>query len=415
MLVREAILAMTVVWLCAGQVRAEAPEWFGVARTGYTDANSTRAWHQGGLGRYLADDDDAQIDLDAHIAMVWEPDTDWRFFVQALARGDAAGSGQHFGLVETYVDRNFFLGDDSRLRLRLGQFFLPTSREAIDPLWQSRYTITLSALNSWIAEEFRPIGLDASWRNAADSAHEWELAATAVTGNDSAGALLAWRGFAQHDRISVFGEVLQLPALPTLANGAAFGDQRDDGSKPFGRDLDGRVGYALRARVGAPDRFRLLATHVDTRGDRGLHRGEYAWRTKFTNLGGEFHVNARWSFVGEIISGATGMGLATGPRVDIDFDTAYVLASYTPDDSWRFTARAERFEIVDRDGGAENNDDDGDSYTLAAFRNFASHWRVGAEWTHSDTIHAAAALFANPDIPLETAGSQWRIELRRSF
>lgn len=415
MWVREVLLAVAIAGLWAGQVRADAPEWFGVARFGYTGADGTRAWHQGGLGRFLADDNDAQVDLDAQVAMVWEPNPDWRVFVQALARGDAAGSGQHLGLVESYVDRNFFLGDDSRLRLRIGQFFLPTSREAVDALWQSRYTMTLSSLNSWIAEEFRPIGLDASWRNQADAAHEWEVAVTAFTGNDSAGALLAWRGFAQHDRLSVLGEVLQLPALPTLANGAEFGGQRDDGSKPFGRDLDGRVGYALRARVGTPDRFRLLATFVDTRGDRDIYRGEYAWRTTFANLGGEFHVDSRWSFVGEVISGKTGMGVITGPRVDIDFETAYVLASYAPDEAWRFTARAERFEITDRDGVAENNDDHGDAYTIAAFRNFASHWRVGAEWTRSDTIHAAAALFANPDVPFETGGSQWRIELRRSF
>lgn len=107
------------------------------------------------------------------------------------------------------------------------------------------------------------------------------------------------------------------------------------------------------------------------------------------------------------------MGLAPGPRVDIDFDTAYVLASHTPDDSWRFTARADRFKIIDRDGVAENNDDD--AFTLATFWNFASQWRAGVEWTHSDTTHAAAQLFANPALPPETGGSQWRIELRRNF
>ena len=38
--------------------------------------------------------------------------------------------------------------------------FLPTSRENVDPLWQSPYTLTLSSLNTWIGEEVRLAGLD---------------------------------------------------------------------------------------------------------------------------------------------------------------------------------------------------------------------------------------------------------------
>ena len=405
-------LSLTILLLFAGNASADAPTWFGQARLGYAIADSPVAWHEGGLGRYLADDADAAIDVDAQLAMNWEPNPDWRVFVQALARADSAGTGQHIGLVEAYLDRNLFLSDDSRLRLRAGQFFLPTSREAVDPLWQSRYTLTLSALNSWMAEEFRPLGLDVSWRNKADATHEWELAATAVTGNDSSGALLAWRGFAQHDRISVLGEVLQLPALPTLAAGAEFGGQRDDGSRPFGPDLDGRIGYALRARLANPERVRVLATWVDTRGDRDLHRGEYAWRTRFGLIGVEYLVDPRWSFAAEWLRGTSGMGFAPGPRVDIDFETAYLLASFAPSEAWRFSARVEQFRIRDRDGVAEDNNDTGHALAVAAFRTFGASWRAGLEWTDSDTRHAASALV---DTAPETGGRQWRIELRRSF
>jgi hypothetical protein len=405
-------LSLTIFLLFAGAARADAPVWFGQARVGYAIADTPPAWHEGGLGRYLADDDDAAIDVDAQLAMNWEPNPDWRVFVQALARGDSAGTGQHIGLVEAYLDRNLFLADDSRLRLRAGQFFLPTSREAVDPLWQSRYTLTLSALNSWIAEEFRPLGLDLSWRNRADAAHEWELAATAIAGNDSSGALLAWRGFAQHDRLSTLGEVLPLPALPTLATGAEFGGQRDDGSRPFGRDLDGRIGYAVRARLADPERLRVLATWVDTRGDRDLHRGEYAWRTRFAIVGAEYLFDPRWTLAGEWLSGRSGMGFAPGPRVDLDFDTAYLLASFAPSETWRFSARVEQFRIRDRDGVAENNDDTGHALAFAAFRTLGASWRAGVEWTDSDTRHAASALVNTAP---ETGGRQWRIELRRSF
>ena len=56
----------------------------------------------------------------------------------------------------------------------------------------------------------------------------------AFVGNDSSGAELAWGGWRQSQRLTLLGEVLPLPDVLTLRDGNAFGDQRDDGSKPFG-------------------------------------------------------------------------------------------------------------------------------------------------------------------------------------
>ncbi|MBL0042344.1 MAG: hypothetical protein IPP28_15210 [Xanthomonadales bacterium] len=405
------VMALMVLMTSAA-VQAETPQVFGFARAGVSASDAPTSWHEGGWGRYLADEDDASIDIEAQFALLWEPSLEWRLFAQALVRGDAAGRGEHAGLVEAYAERTMFFGNDQRLRLRAGQFFLPTSREAVDPLWQSRYTLGLSALNSWIAEEARPIGLDLSWRSPAESAREWELAATGVIGNDSSGALLAWRGFAQHDRLSVLGEVLPLPALDSLSDDGAFGHQRDDGTKPFGPDLDGRTGYAWRARYGDPHRFRVLATVSDNRGDRGLHRGEYAWRTRYALLGGEWQPGEHWMLAGEWIDGDSGMGLRTGPHVDLDFSAAYLLASWAPDDDWRWSARIERYEIIDRDAVAEDNSDDGHTLTLSLLHGFAGNWRAGLEWLHGDSVHAASAMINQTD---DTGGDLWRIELRRSF
>lgn len=391
---------------------AEPPRLFGFARASVETADAPSSWHEGGLGRHRASDEDLSSDFSAQFALLWEPSLEWRMFAQALVRGDAAGRGDHVGLVEAYAERQLILADDARLRLRVGQFFLPTSREAVDPLWQSPYALGLSALNSWIAEEVRPIGIDASWRSSEDAESEWEWATTIFGGNDSSGALLAWRGFAQHERISVLGELLALPSLPSLSDGGPFTHQRDDGTRPFGPDLDGRPGYALRARYGEPNSFRVLATRFDNRGDRGLHRGEYAWRTRFALVGGEWAIDPRWTLAAEWMSGRSGMGFAPGPRVDIDFDAAYLLASFTPDERWRLTARVESFEIQDRDGGAEDNDDRGRAYGLSAMRNIGESWRLGLEWLHGDTRHAAAPVLG---VPLETGGQVWRAELRRTF
>ena len=67
-------------------------------------------------------------------------DDGWGSYLQVLGRaGDSVGSGQRLGLTEAYLLRQVFFGIN-RLRVRAGQFFLPVSLEAADPLWSSPYT-----------------------------------------------------------------------------------------------------------------------------------------------------------------------------------------------------------------------------------------------------------------------------------
>lgn len=404
---RPSLLSAALLALLSPLAHAEG-DWlvFGHVATGVSAGADTDSWSQGGAGRYL--DDGAR--LSAHLGLNWQPSLEWELMLHARADSDAERDAQALGLVEAYVARNVFLDNGSSLRFRAGQFFLPSSREAIDPLWQSRYQLSLSTLNSWIAEEYRPLGLDAAWRNHPESDLETELGLTAFGGNDSSGALLAWRGFASHDRLSVLGEVLPLPPLPTLDDG--FAGQRDDGSKPFGPDLDGRVGYAARARFGLRERFRVLASLNDNRGDRALHRGEYAWATRFWQFGAEWWLNESWTLAAEHLQGETGMGMTSGPRVDIDYRSTYVLAAWQFHPEWRASARWERFAIEDRDGVQEDNTDRGQGPTITLLYHPNEHWRFGLEWQHLNTRHAASPLLG---IDTETGGQVVRAEARFLF
>lgn len=392
---------------CSGMVYAEGDfDVFGHVALSAAMAPDVRSWRQDGAGRYL--DDDPR--LSAHLGWRWQPALEWDVLVHARADTDAARGASPIGLVEAFATRRFFHDSGAFVQVKAGQFFLPTSREAVDPLWQSPYTQSLSALNSWIAEEFRPIGVDVAWRTAPDSRIEGEAATTVFVGNDSAGALLAWRGFASHDRLSVLGEILALPALPTLASD--FSGQRDDGSKPFGPDLDGRVGYAVRARLGLRDHWRVLAALVDNRGDRALYRGEYAWATRFAQFGAEWWPAEGWTIAAEHLVGQTGMGLPSGPRVDADIEASYVLADWQWHAAWRSAVRVERFRIDDRDGVSENNGDRGDGITVSVFWQPHEDWRLGLEWQEIDSDHAASELLG---IDRDTAGRAVRAELRWYF
>src|SRR5918993_1018028 len=129
------------------------------------------------------------------------------------ARGVTREEGS--GLIEAYADGRLIFGLDE-VQLRAGQFFLPTSRENKDALWASPYAISFSALNTWVAQEVRPIGLDLEWRHTLERGHILTTALTAFRGNDSMGALLGWRGWTVGNRISSYDELLPLPQLSSL-------------------------------------------------------------------------------------------------------------------------------------------------------------------------------------------------------
>ncbi len=335
------------------------------------NATGPESWVDGGWGRLESGGDQDEFAGVAQAGIDWTPSRHFDLHVSGAARDDAAG------LVEAHANVRAIFGLDE-VRLRAGQFFLPTSRENKDPLWASPYTIHFSALNSWVGEEVRPIGLDLEWRHTTGRGHVLTTAATAFRGNDSMGALLAWRGWSVGSRLSAYDEVLPLPPLESLDR--FFAHQRDDGTKPFGADLDGKTGYAGRVRYSLPPRASVQYTYLDNRGDRLLYRGEYAWETSFHLIGAEFGDPDAFAVAAEYMKGKTGMG--TLPAfVQADFYAAYALISEKRGRN-RWTARYELFDTTEKDfSPAESNDENGRSWTLTWMFDVAANTRLAAEFT----------------------------------
>src|SRR5688572_28247184 len=125
--------------------------------------------------------DDDSFSAQLQVGVDWRPVPQFGAHMHLLARNESDHSIRgRVGVVQAYLDQNFARGEH-RLRLTEGAFFLPTSRENIDALWETPYTITSSALNSWIGEEFRPIGVDAAYTFR----RQWTGAITLFTGNDT--------------------------------------------------------------------------------------------------------------------------------------------------------------------------------------------------------------------------------------
>lgn len=415
--------ALFLAALAPAMATVEAPRVLGWARLSGGAIEGAPSFLAGGYGKLVDGDLPESPRADAllgelRLAIDWQPSPGWRLFVHGVARrasaADAAVSSAS-GLLEGFVERRFGFGAGHEIGLKLGQFFLPASRENVEELWTSPYTLTLSALNSWVAEEIRPIGLDLAWSRTDVRDQRWSLAASLFGGNDTAGTLLAWRGFALHDRPTPTAEFLPLPPLAALAT--EFPQQDSRGSRPFAGDLDRRLGYAGRARWDAPGRRAVVqATAFVNNGDRALHSGQYAWQTDFRWLSTEVELPAGLRFLGEWGTGTSEMGFAPpGQRsdaaVDIGFDVLYAMLSWQRG-ALRTSLRYDDFVVEDRDSTpGDDNREDGSAWTLAVLGTMGERWRIGLEMLYLEARRPQAQTSGTADL----GGHSFRAELRYSF
>lgn len=372
------------------------------------------SWLRGDFGRLSEGasspgDREATFRGSAQVGLGWKPGERFRVQVHGVAWAEpSSNGGARAGVTEAFAQFREEFSPGTSVRLRGGLLFPGTSRENVGPLWSSPYTLTLSALNTWTAEELRLTGLEAVLTTPLLGG-EMQLAGTGFGVNDTLGALVAWRGWTMSDRLTSLGEVLPLPPLTSLGTGGGFADQRDDGSRPF-EELDGRLGWQARGRWERPRRAVIVAAVLDNRGDRLLHRGQYSWRTRFWNVGGELHLGS-FTLAGEAAAGDTGMGRRDAIHVDVDFGAGYLLASWASDKA-RLTARYDRFDNVDRDGTAEPNDERGEAWTVAAFWSPRPHVRMGVEWLDLRADRPAAAASGSA---ANTSGRRLALETRLTF
>jgi hypothetical protein len=416
------MLILSAVLSAVPALGAETPRLIGFARLSGGSIDAAPTFLDGGFGK-LADggrpgDERAEAaTAEARLALDWDLGAGWGVFLHGVARRDAAArdSSAGSGLLEAFVERRFGDGDLHLWTLRAGQFFLPASRENTGPLWTSPYTLTLSAMNSWIAEEIRPVGIDLAWTRTFGNDHRLHLGGTVFAGNDTSGTLLAWRGFSFHDRPTPTNRFVPLPPFEGFER--QFPKQSQDGTRAFGSDLDGRPGYAGRARWSAPDsRAVVQVTAFLNRGDRALHGKEYAWETDFRWLSAETDLPAGLRLLGEWGTGTSRMGFAPpGQRsdavVDILFDTFYLMLTR----DWgilRTTVRYDGFKVRDRDSTVlDDNRENGRAWTLAVLVPLGESWRAGVEVLDLKADRPAAVQAGSP--PLD--GDSVRAELRFAF
>lgn len=310
-------------------------------------------------GPLETDEFGAQLQL----GLDWSASPSFLAHVHLLARTDDGEAKRgHAGTPEAYLEFNAPLGP-GRLRLRGGAFFLPTSRENVDALWENPYALSSSALNTWFGEELRPVGLDATWMQDGFLA-----GATLFRGNDTFGALPVDRGWALHDRWTLLGAKVQSGDYFTSVSA----------------ETDGRLGYSARAGYGKGS-FAALFTHVDNRSDGRLYGDLYNWTTRFELVGAEL-AHGDWTLAGEFGWGPTSLVFPGGSATD-ELRAGYLLLS-------RRLARARASLRVDAWRGSYRGTDEmrwDRAVTAAFFWTPLPRLRAGVELAASRD--AARALF----------------------
>jgi hypothetical protein len=324
--------------------------WSGAGRAqdlglhGYLDgrlvaAPAERSWAEGGLGkaRYGGGGTELRFGGAALVGTAQLTPSLLALADVQLQDGDRAG----VDVLEAYLRWRPVSTTRWRGSIQAGAFFPPVSLENDAVGWTSPWTITPSAINSWIGEELRSTGVEARIERRGDTA-TWELRGALFRRNDPAGNLLAIRGWSLSDRSYGLGSRLREPDAYV----------RDDGDTPplrydpF-RDIGHAWGNYVQLGWRARGRGRLSLMYYDNQADpeawvpyEGGQR-LYAWRTRFWSLGATADTGpVTWAV--QAMDGDTVIEPRPSMVLTTRYRAAFLLAGWNRG-AWRPTLRWDHF------------------------------------------------------------------------
>ncbi len=360
------VVGTALVLASAGSAWAQADLFSLDTLSGLVDlrlaaANGEKSWIDGGLGKARFGDDHQGLRL-GEAALVWNP----RFTdtVSAVVVAESQDGQRHLvDLGEGYLAYRSRPGSSLRLSARAGVFYPPISLEHDGLDWSVPDTITPSAINTWVAEETKVVGIEATIRRTL-AGQTFSLTAGGFKHGDTSGTELTFRGWALHDLKSpVFGRF----PLPPLTTRMA---QRQAPSTTPLAEIDGRIGYYGRIEWRHSSVLAFDLFGYENEGDRTSvdDNREWSWETRFWNLGMRLDLDAV-AVKAQVMTGETLMGYsnANGIWADVGFEAAYVSASKAlgPGSA---TVRYDHFATSDRTNKATDNNAEHGWSGLAAYR-----------------------------------------------
>jgi hypothetical protein len=397
-------LALLTAWPAAGRTQD-------LGLHGYLDgrlvaAPAERSWVEGGLGRTRYGNGGAQMRFGG-AALVGTAQLTPSLLALAgvqLQDGDRAG----VDVLEAYLRWRPVSTTRWHGSVQAGAFFPPVSLESDAIGWTSPWTITPSAINSWVGEELRATGAEARLERRGE-ASSWELRGALFQRNEPAGNLLAIRGWSLSDLTYGLGSRLREPDAYV----------RDDGDTPPMRyDPFRNVGRAWGnyARLGwrVRGRGRLSLMHYDNHADpqawvpyEGGHR-LYAWRTRFWSLGATTDTGPI-SWIAQAMDGDT----VIEPVPELVFTTryraAFLLAGWNRG-AWRPALRWDHFSTRELPAAAGAHEGEHGNAVTAALNWRPHDWlRLTLEALRIDSHRTIRADYG---LPVHTRGTQVQLSAR---
>jgi hypothetical protein len=389
---------------------------------GYVDAHSQMgSWLDDGLGklRYSEDDDGfnaARVFLEYRGRIA--PTLSTTIVADYV---DDASAG--LDLTEAYLEWRPIPRSRNQHKLRAGAFYPPLSLENTESGWHSPLTYSYSAINTWLGEEIRPIGVEWSMRRrlgSDGSPQELRVFAAGFYGNDPAGTLLWWRGWSIHDRQSRLNDKLPLTPMPVWNFRGVIVGYRDQSVEPF-EEIDREPGAYGGVEWRYARRVLLQLARYDNRADpNAFSAGQWGWRTAFTQFGvqlslpGQFGLLAQW-MDGDTswISGARSDGTLSlvATHVKDGFDSKYLLLTRAVRTNHRFSIRYDDFEVAREQGPPPSVSDEGRAWTFAYRYDRSARFSGGLEWLQ---MHSRRDLWRD-FYAAPASATEWQLRLQMSY
>ena len=393
------ILVAIPLWIAASAFAQESRHDFTLQLDlRYVDTDVVQSFTSGGLGlgRFDEEHQDLQLGrafldyrgrladtLDVHVTLD--------------AYGDA--DKNPVDVSEAYLEWRPYPASDWRWRAKLGAFYPPISLENRGPGWQSVYSLSSSAINTWLAEEIRIVGseVNATWAGSRlGKGVDVSVIAAAYGWNDPMGVLIFERGWAIHDRqTSLFG------GLPKIFPESTLRHQIE-----FFHEIDDEAGYYAGVQLNWPERLIVRALHYDNRGDPAASNGlENAWLSRFDSAGLRAEWRQVWTFIAQWMGGDTAVGDSDDGRgfFITEYDSYFALLSHARG-RHRVTVRYDDLS-TETTRGAQffNSAQEVDGWMLAYLFEYDAHWQLGIEGLRVDgRLEQRADLGLDPEFREET-------------
>lgn len=374
------VFALTVCLLCTSLTLQVHGETKALVRTSFVAKDDSRSFQQMGAGHQRYESNGIQLSHAVVIADLMLADS-WS--AVGVINGYSDGE-QKVGFSELYLKYRPLVASSIKPEVKIGAFFPALSAENTDAGWLSPHFLSNSAINSWVGEELRTGGIEVSLRQNGRqirSHWSWKVLGSVFKGNDSTGTLLSWRGFALHDRQSVYNDRVNFLPIPGVVdedklNAPAW-------TEPF-REIDNRFGYYVGAHLAYARKAELRYYYYDNNADPNIVDPDriYAWHTRFHSLTLRYLPRPELTVFSQVLLGDTLMGEHI---VDNDFSSAYIGAAYNLKQlGWEdltLAMRGDWYQVVDNDDVMyDPNGSRGNAFTVSLRYDITSYLSVSTEW-----------------------------------